>query len=51
MRRIRNNFLFAQEIALWDPNSIPNATEDPFKTLFIARVNYYTSESKLRWIY
>lgn len=37
-----------QEIALWDPNSVPTATEDPFKTLFIARVNYYTSESKLR---
>lgn len=37
-----------QEIALWDPNSVPSATEDPFKTLFIARVNYYTSESKLR---
>jgi hypothetical protein len=38
-----------QEIALWDPNSAPNVTEDPFKTLFIARVNYYTSESKLRF--
>merc|ERR1711872_730073 len=37
-----------QEIALWDPNTARNATEDPFKTLFIARVNYYTSESKLR---
>jgi len=37
-----------QEIALWDPNSIGRATEDPFKTLFIARINYYTSESKLR---
>ena len=38
-----------QEIALWDPNSIGRATEDPFKTLFIARINYYTSESKLRY--
>jgi len=37
-----------QEIALWDPNSIGRATEDPFKTLFIARINFYTSESKLR---
>lgn len=37
-----------QEIALWDPNTVRNATEDPFKTLFVARVNYYTSESKLR---
>jgi len=37
-----------QEIALWDPNVIRNATQDAFKTLFVARVNYYTSESKLR---
>jgi len=37
-----------QEIAMWDPNSVRNATEDPFKSLFIARVNFYTSESKLR---
>ncbi|XP_023342083.1 U1 small nuclear ribonucleoprotein 70 kDa [Eurytemora carolleeae] len=37
-----------QEIALWDPNSGKDTTEDPFKTLFIARVNYYTSESKMR---
>lgn len=37
-----------QEIALWDPNSIVADMGDPFKTLFIARVNYYTSESKLR---
>jgi len=37
-----------QEIALWDPNTVSDATGDPFKTLFIARVNYYTSESKLK---
>lgn len=37
-----------REIALWDPQEIKNATEDPFRTLFIARVNYDTSESKLR---
>lgn len=37
-----------REIALWDPQEIKNATEDPFKTLFVARVNYDTSESKLR---
>jgi len=37
-----------QEIAMWDPNTITSATEDPFKTLFVARVNFYTSESKLR---
>lgn len=37
-----------QEIALWDPNSIIAEMGDPFKTLFIARVNFYSSESKLR---
>ena len=37
-----------QEIALWDPHSAPNATSDPFKTLFVSRINFYTSESKLR---
>ncbi|KAJ3662967.1 hypothetical protein Zmor_007281 [Zophobas morio] len=37
-----------QEIAVWDPNSAPNITADPFKTLFVARINYDTSESKLR---
>ncbi|XP_044747387.1 U1 small nuclear ribonucleoprotein 70 kDa [Coccinella septempunctata] len=37
-----------QEIAVWDPNNVQNSTADPFKTLFIARINYDTSESKLR---
>lgn len=27
-----------REIAIWDPNQIQDATEDPFKTLFIARI-------------
>ncbi|RVE42662.1 hypothetical protein evm_012691 [Chilo suppressalis] len=37
-----------QEIALWDPAANARATTDPFKTLFVARINYDTSESKLR---
>lgn len=37
-----------REIACWDPNAIETTTEDPFKTLFVARINYDTSESKLR---
>lgn len=37
-----------REIATWDPQNIGNATEDPFKTLFVSRINYDTSESKLR---
>lgn len=27
-----------REIAMWDPMQIKSATEDPFKTLFIARI-------------
>lgn len=27
-----------REIATWDPNQQPTATEDPFKTLFVARI-------------
>ncbi|XP_041984299.1 U1 small nuclear ribonucleoprotein 70 kDa [Aricia agestis] len=37
-----------QEIAMWDPSTNDKATGDPFKTLFVARINYDTSESKLR---
>ena len=37
-----------QDIALWDPHNNPMATGDAFKTLFVARINYDTSESKLR---
>ena len=36
-----------QEIALWDPNAVLEATSDPFKTLFVARVNFYTRCSDL----
>jgi len=37
-----------QEIALWNPQTNEKATGDPYKTLFVARINYDTSESKLR---
>lgn len=37
-----------QEIALWDPHSSTEGTTDPFRTLFVSRINFYTSESKLR---
>ncbi|GFQ99381.1 u1 small nuclear ribonucleoprotein 70 kDa [Trichonephila clavata] len=37
-----------QDIALWAPTKNPMATTDPFKTLFVARINYDTSEAKLR---
>ncbi|KAG8195597.1 hypothetical protein JTE90_017895 [Oedothorax gibbosus] len=37
-----------QDIALWSPSDNPLSTSDPYKTLFVARVNYNTSEAKLR---
>lgn len=37
-----------QGIAMWMPADNPKATLDPYKTLFVARVSYETSESKLR---
>ncbi|WKY01239.1 hypothetical protein Q1695_015328 [Nippostrongylus brasiliensis] len=37
-----------QGIAQWNPAENPNATEDPYKTLFVARINYETSENKLK---
>ncbi|KAI1719178.1 RNA recognition motif domain-containing protein [Ditylenchus destructor] len=37
-----------QGIAMWTPAANPKATTDPYKTLFVARINYETSEFKLR---
>ena len=39
-----------QEIALWDPTAYEDdqVTTDPFKTLFVGRINFYTSENKIR---
>lgn len=37
-----------EQAAKWNPNDNPNATHDPKKTLFVARLNYDTSESKLK---
>lgn len=36
-----------QDLALWDPHTT-NPNTDPYKTLFVARINYDTSESKIR---
>lgn len=36
-----------QAIALWDPNKNPDATSDAYKTLFVGRLNYDTTEAKL----
>lgn len=37
-----------QDLALWDPHTNPASTEDAFKTLFVGRINFDSSESKLR---
>jgi U1 small nuclear ribonucleoprotein len=37
-----------EKISEWDPNGDENSEGDPFKTLFVGRVNYDTSEPKLR---
>ncbi|CAO2830285.1 unnamed protein product [Amaranthus hypochondriacus] len=38
----------AEELEKYDPSSNANATEDPYKTLFVARLSYETSESRLK---
>ncbi|XP_071830917.1 U1 small nuclear ribonucleoprotein 70 kDa-like [Apostichopus japonicus] len=44
---IASNRVEAQR-AEWDASTNPAATGDAFKTLFVGRINYDTSESKLR---
>ncbi|XP_072315667.1 U1 small nuclear ribonucleoprotein 70 kDa [Eucyclogobius newberryi] len=44
----RRQSVLETELKLWDPHNDPNAQGDAFKTLFVARVNYDTTESKLR---
>jgi U1 small nuclear ribonucleoprotein 70kDa len=41
------DYKLEQDLAIWDPNNDPNISSDPYKTLFVARVNYDTSENKL----
>ncbi|KAL9651794.1 hypothetical protein ABK040_014439 [Willaertia magna] len=36
------------KLADWDPHSDPKATSEPFNTLFIAKMNYETTEETLR---
>uniref|UniRef100_A0A673GAB4 U1 small nuclear ribonucleoprotein 70 kDa n=1 Tax=Sinocyclocheilus rhinocerous TaxID=307959 RepID=A0A673GAB4_9TELE len=44
----RRQVVVEAELKLWDPHNDPNAQGDAFKTLFVARINYDTTESKLR---
>ncbi|KVI08840.1 U1 small nuclear ribonucleoprotein 70 kDa [Cynara cardunculus var. scolymus] len=38
----------AEELEKYDPNSDPNVSGDPYKTLFVARLNYETTESRIK---
>ncbi|OEL30055.1 U1 small nuclear ribonucleoprotein 70 kDa [Dichanthelium oligosanthes] len=38
----------AEELQKYGPQSDPNATGDPYKTLFVARLNYETSEHRIK---
>ncbi|KAM0866390.1 hypothetical protein ACQ4PT_042646 [Festuca glaucescens] len=38
----------AEELQKYDPQGDPNTTSDPYKTLFVARLNYETSENRVK---
>ncbi|KAI3704553.1 hypothetical protein L1987_74777 [Smallanthus sonchifolius] len=38
----------AEELEKYDPNSDPNISGDPYKTLFVAKLNYETTESRIK---
>lgn len=38
----------AEELEKYDPNGDPNISGDPYKTLFVARLNYETTESRIK---
>ncbi|XP_073002354.1 U1 small nuclear ribonucleoprotein 70 kDa [Typha latifolia] len=38
----------AEDLQKYDPQNDPNVTGDPYKTLFVARLNYETSEHRIK---
>ncbi|KAL9245974.1 hypothetical protein vseg_019564 [Gypsophila vaccaria] len=38
----------AEDLEKYDPQNDPDATGDPYKTLFVSRLNFETSESRLK---
>lgn len=44
----RGAFKAAEALEKYDPHKNPNTTGDPYKTLFVARLNYETTENKIR---
>ncbi|KAJ4462358.1 putative U1 small nuclear ribonucleoprotein 70 kDa [Paratrimastix pyriformis] len=47
-RRSKNEAHVQEEEKQWDPNANSNATGDAYKTLFVARISFDTTERKLR---
>merc|ERR1719223_1105439 len=43
-----NQKVLDELIGKYDPHKDPNASGDPFKTLFVARISYDTTEKKLK---
>lgn len=38
----------AEELEKYDPSNDPNVSGDPYKTLFVSRLNYETTESRIK---
>ncbi|KAJ1768843.1 hypothetical protein IW140_005439 [Coemansia sp. RSA 1813] len=47
-RRIQARDNIVRGLSTWDPNLNLQATEDPYKTIIVARLNYDTTEKHLR---
>jgi hypothetical protein len=43
-RKVAHDDVLAKAVAAWDPQATVGATEDPYKTLFVAKINYDTPE-------
>ncbi|KAK9714281.1 hypothetical protein RND81_06G083800 [Saponaria officinalis] len=41
----------AEDLEKYDPQNDPNATGDPYKTLFVSRLNFDISESRLKRVF
>ena len=47
-RKERNEAKLKEHMKTWDPNANTKATSEPLNTLFVARLNYESTEQKLR---
>lgn len=48
LRLAKGAEMAAEGLKNYDPNNDPNISGDPYKTLFVARLNYETSESRVK---